>query len=71
MKKLYLFSVVFLLLLSYKVNAQDSLKLSYKQESDLLIEHLDKRQIPTGIFYDRVFPLAHLQTSNVVNLKNI
>jgi hypothetical protein len=70
MKKLYSISVLFLLVLSVKVNAQNDHQLSYKQESDLLIEHLDKDQIKTGIFYDRVFPLAHLQTFTGHNIAN-
>lgn len=48
-------------------SVQDSRSI-YQQDLDRFLQYLDKSQIPTGILYDRVPPIAELDTlSGVIN----
>ncbi|RYE18441.1 MAG: hypothetical protein EOP51_21975 [Sphingobacteriales bacterium] len=63
MKNFY-FNAAFILwlsLLSFAAQAQEGPDtLSYRAQNDYLLAPLDKSQIPSGILYERVFPLSGL-----------
>jgi hypothetical protein len=68
MKKLFLLFAGILLLASHFASAQVPPELNfptYRQDADAIFSLLDYNKIPTGILYDRVYPIASLQNYNL------
>jgi len=60
MKKIIILLLIFYAFLKLDANAQ-----TYTQSADSLLIHLNKSLIPTGVLYDRAWPIAALQNLNV------
>ena len=43
---------------------------TYTEVQDSLFQHLDKRNIPTGVLYDRVFSWANLHYNYKLRITN-